>query len=231
MSNSSNSGTTPSSWVLTYSSHMNGQGFMNTSSPKFTVPQVSEQPSGAASSTASRRSNGSVTAPPVDSCTIRSVDSRSARTVSFSRPRSSVGLASSPLICTWIIAAPASRHSFAVVTSSSSVTGSGGTAPLSSSAPVGATVIIVAGPPHVVAGVAAGRLLLSAVIGGECLLVRAVVQRASEASVSVDGTVVGELPAPGLLVLVGVTHDDTEQIAAAFASKIYHLRILHGEKS
>ena len=60
---------------------------------------------------------------------------------------------------------------------------------------------------------------------------RAVVQRASDASVSVDGTVVGELPAPGLLILVGVTHDDNEEIAATLASKIYHLRILHGEKS
>ncbi len=60
---------------------------------------------------------------------------------------------------------------------------------------------------------------------------RAVVQRASQASVSVAGTVVGELTAPGLLVLVGVTHDDTTQAAAALASKIYHLRILAGEKS
>jgi D-tyrosyl-tRNA(Tyr) deacylase len=32
-------------------------------------------------------------------------------------------------------------------------------------------------------------------------------------------------------VLVGVTHDDTDQKAAALASKIYHLRILAGEKS
>ena len=42
---------------------------------------------------------------------------------------------------------------------------------------------------------------------------------------------VGELPAPGLVVLVGVTHDDTEQTAATLASKVYHLRILDGEKS
>ena len=60
---------------------------------------------------------------------------------------------------------------------------------------------------------------------------RAVVQRASEASVSVAGTVVADLPAPGLVVLVGVTHDDTDQNAAALASKIYNLRILDGEKS
>lgn len=60
---------------------------------------------------------------------------------------------------------------------------------------------------------------------------RAVVQRASEASVTVSGAVVAELTAPGLLVLVGVTHDDTAATAAALASKTYHLRILAGEKS
>jgi D-aminoacyl-tRNA deacylase len=43
--------------------------------------------------------------------------------------------------------------------------------------------------------------------------------------------VVGELGRPGLVVLVGVTHDDTAQVAAALASKIYHLRILADEKS
>jgi len=62
-------------------------------------------------------------------------------------------------------------------------------------------------------------------------MVRAVVQRVSAASVSVAGTVVAELPAPGLAVLVGVTHDDTDKVAAALASKIYHLRILDEEKS
>jgi D-tyrosyl-tRNA(Tyr) deacylase len=61
--------------------------------------------------------------------------------------------------------------------------------------------------------------------------VRAVVQRASNASVIVDGTVAGRLPAPGLVVLVGVTHSDTEAIAAALATKIFYLRILAGEKS
>ena len=40
-----------------------------------------------------------------------------------------------------------------------------------------------------------------------------------------------ELTAPGLLVLVGVTHDDTAATAAALASKIYYLRILADEKS
>jgi D-aminoacyl-tRNA deacylase len=63
------------------------------------------------------------------------------------------------------------------------------------------------------------------------MLMRAVVQRASRGSVSVDGTVVGELPRPGLVVLVGVTHSDTPSIAAALARKIFYLRILAGEKS
>jgi D-aminoacyl-tRNA deacylase len=49
--------------------------------------------------------------------------------------------------------------------------------------------------------------------------------------VIVDGTVAGRLPAPGLVVLVGVTHRDTEAIAAALATKIFYLRILAGEKS
>lgn len=45
------------------------------------------------------------------------------------------------------------------------------------------------------------------------------------------GAVTGRLPAPGLVVLVGVTHSDTAAAAAALASKIYYLRILAGEKS
>jgi len=49
--------------------------------------------------------------------------------------------------------------------------------------------------------------------------------------VSVAGTVTGQLSAPGLVVLVGVTHADTAVTAAALASKIYYLRILAGEKS
>ena len=60
---------------------------------------------------------------------------------------------------------------------------------------------------------------------------RAVVQRARRASVTAAGSVVAELAAPGLLVLVGVTHTDTAATAAALASKIYHLRILADEKS
>jgi D-aminoacyl-tRNA deacylase len=47
----------------------------------------------------------------------------------------------------------------------------------------------------------------------------------------VDGEVTGSIAGPGLVVLVGVTHSDTEREAAALASKIYNLRILEGEKS
>lgn len=45
------------------------------------------------------------------------------------------------------------------------------------------------------------------------------------------GVTVGFLPRPGLVVLVGVTHSDTPEIAASLARKIYHLRILSGERS
>ena len=60
---------------------------------------------------------------------------------------------------------------------------------------------------------------------------RAVVQRVSRASVAVDGNVVGEIDEPGLLVLVGATHDDTPDLAAKLAAKLWGLRILDGEKS
>jgi D-tyrosyl-tRNA(Tyr) deacylase len=61
--------------------------------------------------------------------------------------------------------------------------------------------------------------------------VRAVVQRTARARVLVAGEVVGELPAPGLLVLVGVTHDDGPDQVATIARKVAQLRILHGERS
>jgi D-aminoacyl-tRNA deacylase len=65
----------------------------------------------------------------------------------------------------------------------------------------------------------------------QCVLVRAVVQRASSAEVTVGGEVVGALPAPGLVVLLGVAQTDTAEIASALARKIYQLRILAGECS
>jgi len=58
-----------------------------------------------------------------------------------------------------------------------------------------------------------------------------VVQRVTQASVSVDGPVVGAIDEPGLMVLVGVTHDDTQAEAAKLAAKLWGLRILDGEKS
>ena len=60
---------------------------------------------------------------------------------------------------------------------------------------------------------------------------RVVVQRASSASVTVDEAVVGSLPGPGLVVLVGVTHDDTEADAVRLAEKVWTLRILAAERS
>lgn len=56
---------------------------------------------------------------------------------------------------------------------------------------------------------------------------RAVVQRALRAQVRVAGAAVGEI-GPGLVVLVGVTHDDTAEVAARLARKVWELRILAG---
>ena len=53
---------------------------------------------------------------------------------------------------------------------------------------------------------------------------RAVVQRVSESSVTVDGEVVGSI-GPGLMVLLGVTHEDTEKEADYLVDKIINLRI------
>ena len=48
---------------------------------------------------------------------------------------------------------------------------------------------------------------------------------------SVAGHVAGAIDEPGLLVLVGVTHDDTPDLARKLAAKLWGLRILEGEKS
>ena len=53
---------------------------------------------------------------------------------------------------------------------------------------------------------------------------RALIQRVSEASVAVDGDVVGDI-GHGVVVLVGVTHGDTEEEARWLARKIAGLRI------
>jgi D-aminoacyl-tRNA deacylase len=54
--------------------------------------------------------------------------------------------------------------------------------------------------------------------------VRAVVSRVAWARVVADGEVTGEI-GPGLLVLVGVTHDDTEADADWLAAKVAALRV------
>jgi D-tyrosyl-tRNA(Tyr) deacylase len=54
--------------------------------------------------------------------------------------------------------------------------------------------------------------------------VRALVQRVSRAAVRVDGEVVGAID-DGLLVLLGVTHDDDEAVCDQLADKVRALRI------
>ena len=60
---------------------------------------------------------------------------------------------------------------------------------------------------------------------------RAVVQRVTQASVTVAGRVIGKLDEPGLLVFVGVTHSDGRDQAERLADKLWGLRILDGEQS
>lgn len=60
---------------------------------------------------------------------------------------------------------------------------------------------------------------------------RAVIQRVSQASVTVDGKVVGSLEEPGLVVLLGVTHDDGPEQVSWMARKIWDTRLLRDEQS
>lgn len=48
---------------------------------------------------------------------------------------------------------------------------------------------------------------------------------------TVDGTVVGQLSSPGLLVLLGVTHDDGPADISWLARKVWSLRILRDEQA
>jgi D-tyrosyl-tRNA(Tyr) deacylase len=60
---------------------------------------------------------------------------------------------------------------------------------------------------------------------------RAVLQRVTSASVTVGGLVVGAIDRPGLVVLVGVTHDDGPDQVEWLARKVADLRLLRDEQS
>jgi len=60
---------------------------------------------------------------------------------------------------------------------------------------------------------------------------RALLQRTTSASVTVDGEVVGRLAQPGLVVLLGVSVEDTEAEAVQLAAKVAGLRVLEDEQS
>ncbi|MEY3682161.1 MAG: hypothetical protein RLZZ289_685 [Bacteroidota bacterium] len=53
---------------------------------------------------------------------------------------------------------------------------------------------------------------------------RVVIQRVSEAAVKIDGNIVGEI-SKGLLVLLGIAQEDTEQDALYLIQKLINLRI------
>ena len=57
---------------------------------------------------------------------------------------------------------------------------------------------------------------------------RAVVQKVTHSSVTVDGEITGEI-GQGLMVLLGVTHDDTKTDAKYMAEKIANLRIFEDD--
>lgn len=60
---------------------------------------------------------------------------------------------------------------------------------------------------------------------------RVILQRVSEASVKVNDETVGSISEPGILALVGITHEDDEATVEKLAQKTWQLRILEGEKS
>ena len=57
---------------------------------------------------------------------------------------------------------------------------------------------------------------------------KALVQRVSQAKVTVEGETTGEIK-EGLLIFLGITHEDTEKEAEALLSKILNLRLFEGE--
>ena len=57
---------------------------------------------------------------------------------------------------------------------------------------------------------------------------RALVQRVSEASVEVEGSVVGAI-SKGLLIFIGITHSDSMEVAKKLANKVIGLRIFEDQ--
>lgn len=57
---------------------------------------------------------------------------------------------------------------------------------------------------------------------------KAVIQLANGASVSVNNSIVGEID-HGYVIFLGVTHDDTEEDASYLVNKLVHLRIMDDE--
>lgn len=57
---------------------------------------------------------------------------------------------------------------------------------------------------------------------------KTVIQRVTDASVRVNGNVIGEIQ-EGLVVLLGVTHEDTQEDVDYLVNKIVHLRIFEDE--
>lgn len=85
---------------------------------------------------------------------------------------------------------------------------------------------------------ATGKLLpgqMRYVRGWHTAVMRAVIQRVTSASVSVETETVGSLDLhdgrQGLVVLVGVTHSDTSKHSDALAEKVWRMRILNGARS
>jgi D-tyrosyl-tRNA(Tyr) deacylase len=57
---------------------------------------------------------------------------------------------------------------------------------------------------------------------------RAVIQRVRQASVEVNGKEIARI-GPGLLILLGVTHQDTSSMSLRLAERLAHLRIFEDE--
>lgn len=59
---------------------------------------------------------------------------------------------------------------------------------------------------------------------------RALIQRTSSAHVEIDGKIIGKIR-KGIVILLGITHDDTEKDIDCLVEKIINLRIFPSEKS